>query len=49
MASVSLPSQNSSLYTLTPNQLEQTIEQLIAAKIWMGIPQPQLDLSTFFF
>ena len=37
MHSVSLPSQNSSLYTLPPNQLEQTIEQLIAAKIWMGM------------
>ena len=48
MASVSLPSQNSSLYTLTPNQLEQTIEQLIAAKIWMGILTPNLNYLHFF-
>ena len=39
-----LPAQNSSLYTLTPNQLQQTIEQLIAAKIWMGISQHQLSI-----
>ncbi|KAF8557198.1 hypothetical protein OG21DRAFT_379019 [Imleria badia] len=42
--SVSLPTQNSSLYTLTPNQLQQTIEQLVAAKIWMGISQLQLSV-----
>lgn len=33
----SVAAQNSPLYTLTPNQLQQSIEQLIAAKIWMGI------------
>ena len=37
--SASLPVHNSSLYTLAPKQLQQSIEQLIAAQIWMGIFQ----------
>ncbi|KAF8132764.1 hypothetical protein EV363DRAFT_1416435 [Boletus edulis] len=31
-----LPVQNTSLYTLPPNQLEQTLEQLVAAMIWIA-------------
>ncbi|KAF8132803.1 hypothetical protein EV363DRAFT_1259252 [Boletus edulis] len=33
---VSVAAQNNSPYILAPNQLEQSIEQLVAAKIWMS-------------
>ena len=36
MDSASLPEQNSTLYTVTPNQLQQAIENSVAAMIWIG-------------
>ena len=36
MSSISLSAANSSLYTLTPNQLQQAIEYAVAGAIWTG-------------